>query len=285
MTETRSFGSSSRENHDASAFYERDLLDLQPLRGPEEVNEAPDVNAVFTRDAREMRELPDNCVALMVTSPPYNVGKDYDENLSLSDYLCLLHDVFRETYRVLVPGGRAAVNIANLGRKPYLPLNGYVAQMMTDLGFNMRAEIIWQKAEGANGSVAWGSWMSASNPVLRDIHEYIQVFSKGPMGRPRDGRVNTVGKEEFMRDTLSIWKFPPESASRVGHPAPFPVELPSRLIHLYTYEGDLVLDPFLGSGTTAVAAVQAGRCYVGYEIDEEYVALTQKRLHDVEAVV
>jgi DNA modification methylase len=224
---------------------------------------------MYVHSAERMPELPDNSVTLMVTSPPYHVGKDYDSTVSFDEYLGLLANVFRETYRVLEPGGRAVVNVANLGRKPYIPLSHEVTRLMTGIGFLMRAEIIWQKGAGASGSCAWGSWKSAKNPVIRDIHEYLLVFSKGRFDRPHKGE-STVTKEEFLEDTLSIWRIQPESAKRVGHPAPFPVELPRRLIELYTYSGDLVLDPFMGVGATAVAAITTSRHWVGYELSTDY---------------
>ncbi len=229
-----------------------------------------------------MRELPDNSVALMVTSPPYNVGKDYDEDLSLEEYLEFLKRVLEETRRVLVPGGRIAFNVANLGRKPYIPLNGLVSALAVELGLLMRGEIIWIKAKGAGGSCAWGSWMSACNPTLRDLHEYVLVFSKECFNRPKGGR-STIGRDDFMAATTSVWHIPPESARRVGHPAPFPVALVERLIHLYTFDGDTVLDPFMGSGTTAVAAVRSGRKFVGYEVNPEYISLCRRRIESLGA--
>jgi site-specific DNA-methyltransferase (adenine-specific) len=213
----------------------------------------------------------------MVTSPPYNVGKEYDQDLSLDDYLGLLARVLEETYRVLEPGGRVAVNVANLGRKPYIPLNHYVAGLLQDVGFLMRGEVIWQKAKSAGGSCAWGSWQSAKNPTLRDIHEYVVIGSKESFRRLRAGE-DTISREEFLDATVSVWQIQPESARRVGHPAPFPVALPRRIIELYTFEGDLVLDPFVGSGSTAVAAVESGRHYVGYDVNEEYLAAAAERI-------
>ena len=225
-----------------------------------------------------MSELPDHSVHLMVTSPPYNVRKEYDEDLSLEEYRELLRTVFKETYRVLVTGGRACVNVANLGRKPYLPLHAFVIEDMINAGFHMRGEIIWDKGASAAASTAWGSWLSASNPVLRDVHEYILVFSKDTFSRKGIGKDSTIERDEFLEWTKSIWRIPAVSARKIGHPAPFPEELPERLIKLYTYRGDVVLDPFAGSGTSCVAALKNGRTYVGYEIEEEYVGLAEARL-------
>jgi len=234
------------------------------------------VNEVFVHSAEFMDELEDDSVALMVTSPPYHVGKEYDSDASFEDYLDLLERVFAEAYRKLQPGGRAVVNVANLGRRPYVPLSHLVTQRMVKIGFLMRGEVIWRKGKGASASFAWGSWRSATNPVMRDIHEYCLCFSKGRFDRAIKGQ-STIGRDEFLNATLSVWEIPPESAKRVNHPAPFPVELPRRFIDLYTFADDLVLDPFIGSGSTAVAAVELGRSWVGYEVSEDYAALTRKR--------
>jgi site-specific DNA-methyltransferase (adenine-specific) len=246
------------------------------------VAEPPDevLDQIFVQSAESMSQLPDGCVSFMVTSPPYNVGKEYDGDLSLTEYLELLDRVLRETYRVLEAGGRVAVNVANLGRKPYLPLNHHVAGLLSDIGFHLRGEIIWQKAKSAGGSCAWGSWQSAKNPTLRDIHEYVIVASKESYRRLRSGR-DTISKDDFLAATVSIWEIQPESARRVGHPAPFPVELPKRLIELYSFESDLILDPFMGAGSTALAAVATDRHYVGYEIDAGYTRLAEERLSEI----
>jgi len=223
-----------------------------------------------------MTDLPDSSVHLMVTSPPYNVGKDYDEDLSLEEYLAFLKRVWAETRRVLVPGGRACINVANLGRKPYIPLHAMLIADMMNLGFLMRGEIIWDKAASASSSTAWGSWQSAANPTLRDTHEYILVFSKGSFRREKvEGRASTISKEEFLESTKSVWNFGAESARKIGHPAPFPVELPYRLIQLYTFSGEVVLDPFMGSGQSALAALKTERHFVGYEVNEEYLKLAE----------
>ncbi len=282
-TSTTSFGSPGREGHDASAFYRTRLYGDQPPAESEAYVENPidTLDVIFNHSSEDMKELPDNSVHLMVTSPPYNVGKEYDADLTLEEYLAFLRRVWSEAYRVLVPGGRACVNVANLGRKPYIQMNGLIAREMIDLGFLMRGEIIWDKASSASTSTAWGSWQSASNPTLRDTHEYILVFSKGTFKREKiDGRESTITKEEFLEYTKSVWDLFSESAKKVGHPAPFPVELPYRLIQLYTYSNEVVLDPFMGSGQTALAALKSGRRYVGYELNGEYLALAKNRIEN-----
>jgi site-specific DNA-methyltransferase (adenine-specific) len=282
-TKTSSFGSPGRVNHDSSVFYSRKLFrDLPKEKSVEYVeNKIPDefLNRIFCKSSEDMSEIPSNSVHLVVTSPPYNVGKEYDEDLDLNEYREFLKRVFREVKRVLVPGGRLCINIANLGRKPYLPLHIYIIQDMLELGFLMRGEIIWNKAGGGSPSTAWGSWLSAKNPTLRDQHEYILVFSKDTFTRQNPfGRKSTISREEFLEFTKSVWTFPAVSAKEIGHPAPFPVELPYRLIQLYTFEGEVVLDPFMGSGQTAIASLKSKRFYVGYEIVPEYVELAQKRI-------
>lgn len=283
-TETSSFGTTGRINHDATRFYASRLYEGLP--GEQEVNSKENpvpperIDKLYCKSSESMDELPDNSIHLMVTSPPYNASKEYDQNLSLEEYLDLLKRVWSETYRVLVPGGRACVNVANLGRKPYIPLHKHIIDQMRDTGFLMRGEIIWNKAASASPSTAWGSWMSAANPVLRDVHEYILVFSKGTFRRKRKKKENTIGREEFLEWTKSVWTFPAISARKIGHPAPFPEELPHRLIQLYTFKGDTVLDPFVGSGTTCLAAMKDDRHFTGYDTNPKYLALAQKRLRE-----
>lgn len=284
-TQTSSFGSPGRVSHDATRFYSSRLYQGLPEETPLEIVEnlipAECLDRIFCSSSERMAELPDDSVHLMVTSPPYNVGKDYDADLTLGEYRAFLKRVWAEVYRVLVPGGRVCINLANLGRRPYIPLHAFFILDLLDLNFLMRGEIIWNKAASSAASTAWGSWRSPVNPTLRDVHEYILVFSKGTFTRKNiHKRACTISKEEFLEFTKSVWTFRAESAKKVGHPAPFPVELPYRLIQLYTYEDEVVLDPFIGSGQTAIAAVKSKRHYVGYDIDEEYVKLAEKRITD-----
>jgi DNA modification methylase len=299
-TATSAFGVGRRESHDASAFYER--FSAPVVSADDEVRPCSVPDQVFCGDSRDLSVVDDKSVALVVTSPPYFAAKEYEQALgeghipgSYVDYLGMLRDVFAECLRVLEPGGRMAVNVANLGRKPYRSLAGDVTRLLQDdLGMLLRGEIVWQKGEGANGSCAWGSYASAANPSLRDLTERIVVASKGRFNRavPRAKRAerglpheNTITPEEFRLLTLDVWKFAPASAKRVGHPAPFPVELPRRAIELFTYKEDVVLDPFLGAGTTAIAAVQTGRHYVGFDADPDYVALAERRIDEARQVL
>src|SRR5207344_384980 len=295
-TTTSNFGAGARESHDSTPFYDRfrppELSDDEAVPRPEPVAEP-----FVCGDARHMDRVVDGSVALVVTSPPYFAGKQYEEELeregvpsSYLEYLEMLTDVFAECVRKLEPGGRIAVNVANLGRKPYRSLSADVIRILEhDLGLLLRGELIWQKGEGASGSCAWGSFRSASNPVLRDISERVIVASKGRFDRARSVKrraeqglphESTLMAEDFMALTLDIWSIPPESARRVGHPAPFPVELPEQLIRLYTFKDDLVLDPFMGSGSALVAAAKLGRRYVGYDLDNGYVEVARQRVKD-----
>jgi DNA modification methylase len=285
-TSTSNFGVSKRENHDASAFYAR--FAPPDVSADHTVAPATDVDRIIVGDSRSMTEVPDGSVALVVTSPPYFAGKAYEEALgegaipaTYLDYLQMLRDVFADCVRVLEPGGRIAVNVANLGRRPYRSLAADVTTILQDdLRLLLRGEVVWVKQRGASGSCAWGSFQRPGNPVLRDVSERVIVASKGRFDRALDAKrrakdglpsVSSLTRDEFMEATLDVWELPAESASRVGHPAPFPVALPERLIHLHTYVGDVVLDPFMGSGSTAVAAKRTGRHFLGYDTDPAYV--------------
>ncbi|HEY4928187.1 MAG TPA: site-specific DNA-methyltransferase [Acidimicrobiales bacterium] len=300
-TTTSAFGVGRREGHDASAFYARFT---PPRLSDDDVIARPAaLDTMWVGDARDMDaygSVADGSVALVVTSPPYFAGKQYEQAMGVdhvpadfADYLGMLHDVFAQCLAKLEPGGRIAVNVANLGRKPYRSLAADVIDLLEGLGYLLRGEIVWQKSHAAGGSCAWGTYQRPGNPVLRDVSERIVVASKGRFDRatPADERARaglphegTMTMDEFVDATTDVWDLPAESATRVGHPAPFPVELPRRLIELYTYRGDLVLDPFMGSGSTAVAAVRTERHFVGFDTDPDYVALTSRRVAEERAI-
>ncbi len=306
-THTSAFGVGRREGHDASAFYERftppALSDDDRINRPTELLDELDRGRLFHGTSADMHHLPDNSVALVVTSPPYFVGKEYELAVTgeganagemarvpatYLEFLEMLRSVFAECVRVLEPGGRIAVNVANLGRKPYRSLSADIITILQDdLRLLLRGEVIWEKASASSGSCAWGSFAKASNPVLRDMTERVIIASKGRFARAvnaKDRRdrglphESTLANDEFVDVTRDVWRIDTESATRIGHPAPFPVELPRRLIDLYTYVDDIVLDPFAGAGTTLVAAARTGRIGVGYDTDAEYLVLAQQRL-------
>lgn len=294
-TSTSNFGVGKREAHDATAFYARFV---EPeISDDDHVAPPVEVDRIWHGDARAMDatgNIADGSVALVVTSPPYFAGKAYEEALGQGgipadylEYLGMLEAVFAECVRKLEPGGRIAVNVANLGRKPYRSLSSDVIGILEGLGLLLRGEIIWQKGKGAGGSCAWGSFQRPGKPVLRDVTERVIVASKGRFDRAVDARkraerglpsTGSMTVDDFLDATLDVWEFAPESAKRVNHPAPFPVELPKRLIDLYTYAGDLVLDPFMGAGSTAVAAVRTDRHYVGFDTDAGYIAGAEARI-------
>ncbi|MGB5758022.1 MAG: site-specific DNA-methyltransferase [Acidimicrobiales bacterium] len=303
QTSTSAFGVGRREGHDSSAFYQRFsppvLSSDQTVNRPEELLAELGPGRSFVGSIERLGVLPENSVALVVTSPPYFVGKEYElavtgesgagDRLPATyfDYLEMLRTVFAECSRVLEPGGRIAVNVANLGRKPYRSLSADVISILQDdLGLLLRGEVIWEKAAVSSGSCAWGSFAKASNPVLRDMTERVVIASKGRFSRaltlkqrrerglPHE---SSLANDEFVDVTRDVWRIDAESATRIGHPAPFPVELPRRLIDLYTYRGDIVVDPFVGSGTSMVAAARTGRIGVGFDIDPDYVELAEQR--------
>jgi modification methylase len=294
-TSTSTFGVSKRESHDASGFYRR--FTPPDLSSDSGVADHRAIDKMIVGDARHMDEVLDSSVALVVTSPPYFAGKEYENSLgggsdpaTYFEYLDLLREVFAQCLRKLEPGGRMAVNVANLGRRPYRSLSADVVGILQDdLRMLLRGEIVWMKQRGSSGSCAWGSFQRPGNPVLRDLTERVIVASKGRFDRAISAKAraqrqlpseSSMTRDDFMENTLDVWEIPAESATRVGHPAPFPIELPARLIELYTYRGDLVLDPFAGSGTTAVAAVRGRRHFAGYDLDETYIRLAETRVEE-----
>lgn len=234
------------------------------------------VNVVRVGDARKLDWLPDESVHLCLFSPPYNVGRGYEAGQTFPEWLVLMQLTAHAVRPKLVEGGRLCINVANVDRNPYRPLNERMWTSLRDAHYIPRGEIIWNKAASVGTSTAWGSWRSPTAPTLRDVHEYILVAQKA--GRyPGKGR-GDITAAEFTAYTKSIWDMPTVSAKRIGHEAPFPLELPRRLIKLYTYPGDVVLDPFCGSGTTLLAARRLGRRYIGVDRDPAAVALAEEYL-------
>lgn len=215
---------------------------------------------------------------LVVTSPPYNVGKDYSDHadaVPLGEWEQLVTRVLGAAWGRLVEGGRLAVNVQHgVGRAPMVPLSHHVEAIGHSLAGSLyRGAIVWHK--GPVNTTAWGSWLSPSDPVLRGTYELVHVWSKGSLRR--EGGVGDLSEREFTEATLDVWHI---SADRSdwGHPATFPVALAERLVRLYSWPGDRVLDPFAGTGSSGVAAVRWGRSWTGVEVSQEYCRIARQRL-------
>jgi len=226
-----------------------------------------------------MKEIPNNSIQLVITSPPYNVGKDYDnhhDQMDYKEYLKWLKKVWKETKRVLVPGGRFCLNIAPTGIKDFFPIHHDFSNQLRKLGMKFRTEIIWYKQTMLKRT-AWGSWKSPSNPHIIPSWEYILIFSKSSNkleGNKEDVDITT---DEFKKYSDGFWHISPEKKRR-GHPAPFPEELIYRLIKFYSYKGNAVLDMFGGTGTVATVALKTGRKFIHIDISKEYNKTARERL-------
>lgn len=277
---------------------EADLLDgtviKQPVKQPSDVRilnmSSENMDGWVVDVAGDKFMIHDNSVHLVVTSPPYNIGADYDgysDSAPWEEYIELLRSVFGQCHKKLVPGGRMAVNVPKVssisGQVPRFPILD-VSSLLIDCGFCIREIITWVKAnmEDVEGSIkasghlstAWGSWRSPSNPVLRSITEHIIVAHKREAALKGDH--TDITDQEFLDWTYDIW-FVPAARSR-DHPSVFPVELPRRLIKLYSYAGQTILDPFMGIGTTGVACCD--RKFVGFEISESYCKTALERINE-----
>lgn len=237
-------------------------------------------NKIICGDVLEvMKKMPSDSVHLAITSPPYNVGKDYDnhnDKMDYKDYLDWLEKVWIETKRVLVDGGRFALNIAPTGIKDFVPIHHDFSNQMRKIGMKFRTEIIWYKQTMLKRT-AWGSFKSPSNPHVVPSWEYVLIFSKGKDKLDGFDENADITKEEFMKFSDGMWYIPPET-QRNGHPAPFPEELIYRLIKFYSFKGNAVLDMFGGTGTVAVVALKTNRNFIHIDISEEYCRVAEKRL-------
>lgn len=238
-------------------------------------------NKIYNNDCLSgMKLIPDNSINCIITSPPYNVGLNYDEykdNKPYEEYLSWMKDIFTESYRVLTSDGRMCINVGD-GKNGSIPTHSDFIQIAKGVGFHVLTIIIWNKNTTSNRT-AWGSFMSPSCPSFPRCFEYILVFCK--THKLEHKGVSTISKKEFIDWSNGMWSFNSEKLKKVGHPAAFPIELPTRCIKLFTFENDVVLDPFIGSGTTAVAALLNNRRFIGFEISEDYFKLASNRIMEV----
>jgi site-specific DNA-methyltransferase (adenine-specific) len=240
------------------------------------------INKIICGDALDtLKLLPDESVHLAVTSPPYNLDKPYSNHndiMDYTDYLDWMGRIWKETKRVLVKGGRLCINMGENKRQNITyPIYSAFIQQCVDLEMLYRGTIIWNKHSAAK-HCAWGSWNRCSNPHIVPRHEYIIIFSKGQWKLEGNPNNCDLDSEEFMKYTRSIWAFAPESRKKIGHPAPFPEELPYRLIKFYSYKGNIVLDMFAGSGTTGLVAKKLERNFILIDNSLEYCELAAKRI-------
>lgn len=242
------------------------------------------LNNIICGDALEsLKKLPSECVHLIITSPPYNLDIKYEnhkDNISYESYFEWMNEIWKESKRLLVSGGRLCINFGENKRNDIiLPPHIYFTNQCINLGLLYRGTIIWSKST-ANNKCAWGSWMSPSNPHIVPSHEYILIFSKDTFKLQKNDEKIDITDKEFVTCTKSIWSITAEKKKKIGHPAPFPKEIPYRLIKFYSYPKNNVLDMFSGSGTTGLVANETNRNFVAIDNSKEYCELALQRFKD-----
>lgn len=239
-------------------------------------------NRIIVGDSEEiLKKLPDNCIDLIFTSPPYNFGLEYEnhkDGISWNNYFKKLFAIFEECIRVLKYGGRIIIDIQPLF-SDYVPLHHIVSNFFIQRKLIWKGEIIWDKHNYSCKYTAWGSWKSPSNPYIKYTWEFLEIFSKGTLTHYGNRKLTDIAADEFKKWVFAKWDIAPEyNMKKYGHPAMFPEELATRVIKLFTYKGDVVLDPFNGVGTTTVVANRLGRIYLGIDISEEYCKKAEERI-------
>ena len=246
------------------------------------------INKIINKDILEgLKDIPDGVVTLSIQSPPYNLKIGYDsinDDQPYGSYLIWLKEVFSEVYRVTKHGGRCAINIDAMTNRQEDKDQEYVRciyahlyNLMKEIGWKFRTEICWYKQNAVGKQTAWGSWISSSNPIIRRTHEYLLIFSKGDWKLEGDSELSDMTKKEFNDFTFSTWFISPETKKPGNHPAPFPEQLVYRLIKLFSYRDDIILDPFNGSGTTTAVAASLCRKWIGIDNSTKYVDFAIKR--------
>ena len=247
-------------------------------------NEVPKkfVDKIVRGDSEDvLSNLPDNCVDMVFTSPPYNFGLDYgktNDDCDWNEYLEKLFKVFDQCVRVLKYGGRAVVNVQPLF-SDYIPSHHIISKYFMDKKMIWKGEVLWEKNNYNCKYTAWGSWKSPGNPYLKYTWEFIEIFCKGDMKKSGDRNKIDISADEFKKWVVGKWSVAPERRMKeYGHPAMFPEEIATRAIKLFSFQGDLILDPFNGAGTTTLVAKKTGRRYLGIDISKPYCETAKKRI-------
>ena len=243
-------------------------------------------NKIICGDSAEiLKKIPPNSVDIIITSPPYNFGLDYendDKNDAVfwDDYFKKLNEIWKECYRVLKSGGRLCLNVQPLF-SDYIPSHHIMSKQMLDLGFLWKSEILWEKNNYNCKYTAWGSWKSPSMPYMKYTWEFVEVFSKQTHKKLGDSAKIDITGDEFKKWVYAKWSIAPERKMKeYGHPAMFPKELIFRLLKLFSYRDDVVLDPFNGAGTTTLCAAEINRKYVGIDISKKYCDVAEQRIKE-----
>lgn len=242
------------------------------------------IDKIIVGDSADtLKKLPDNCIDIVVTSPPYNFGLDYDSHRDTDTwhaYFDALFAIFDQCIRVLKYGGRIVVNVQPLF-SDYIPTHHLVSKFFIDRGLIWKGEILWEKNNYNCKYTAWGSWKSPSSPYLKYTWEFLEIFCKGDLKKPGDQTDIDITEDEFKLWVNAKWSIAPErDMQKYGHPAMFPEKLVLRALKLFSYRGDIVLDPFNGAGTTTLTARNFGRKYLGIDTSEQYCATARKRIKD-----
>ncbi len=238
---------------------------------------------IINDDFITTQEIQPSSIDLIITSPPYNVDIKYnshDDQISYTEYLEFSHKWIAQCYRLAKDDGRFCLNIPlDKNKNGQQSVGADLTTIAKQIGWKYHSTIIWNEGN-ISRRTAWGSWMSASAPYVIAPVELIVILYKKEWKKISGSGKSDIGKEEFMDWTNGVWTFNGESKKRIGHPAPFPRELPRRCIKLFSYLGDIVLDPFLGSGTTLIEACLNNRIGIGVDVDKHYYQLAQRRLEE-----
>jgi DNA modification methylase len=244
-----------------------------------------ELNNIYNLDCLiGLKQIPDNYIDIIVTSPPYNFDMEYDtynDKKSWQDFFDWLNEVWKECFRVLKPSGRLCVNIQPLF-SDYIPSHHIISNQLLNIGFLWKGEILWEKNNYNCKYTAWGSWQSPSSPYLKYTWEFVEIFCKGDLKKKGDKENIDITGDEFKEWVYAKWSIAPERKMKeYGHPAMFPEKLVERLLKLFSYKNDIVLDPFNGAGTTTYVAKRLGRRYIGLDISKTYCDKAIERLSKI----